>query len=125
MKANMYIKRQDREIYLFILKMYNIYLQKKINMIKLECIHKRGRDVMDQTKTYNSTEFQEQLIAETIEEVADILNDRGYNAINQIVGYLMSGDPGYISSHKEARNKITKFERTEILEVIVKKYLEK
>lgn len=125
MKANMYIKRQDREIYLFILKMYNIYLQKKINMIKLNCIHKRGRDVMDQTKTYNSTEFQEQLIAETIEEVADILNDRGYNAINQIVGYLMSGDPGYISSHKEARNKITKFERTEILEVIVKKYLEK
>ena len=125
MKANMYIKRQDREIYLFILKMYNIYLQKKINMIKLECIHKRGRDVMNQTKTYNSTEFQEQLIAETIEEVADILNDRGYNAINQIVGYLMSGDPGYISSHKEARNKITKFERTEILEVIVKKYLEK
>lgn len=121
----MYIKRQDREIYLFILKMYNIYLQKKINMIKLNCIHKRGRDVMDQTKTYNSTEFQEQLIAETIEEVADILNDRGYNAINQIVGYLMSGDPGYISSHKEARNKITKFERTEILEVIVKKYLEK
>lgn len=78
---------------------------------------------MDQTKTYNSLEFQEELIAQTIKEVADILDERGYNSINQIVGYLMSGDPGYISSHKEARNKITKFERAEILEVLVKKYL--
>ena len=78
---------------------------------------------MDKTKTYNSKDFQEELIAEMIKEVATILDDRGYNAINQIVGYLMSGDPGYISSHKEARNKITKFERTEILEVLVKRYL--
>lgn len=78
---------------------------------------------MDQTKTYNSLDFQEELIAQTIKEVADILDERGYNSINQIVGYLMSGDPGYISSHKEARNKITKFERAEILEVLVKKYL--
>jgi uncharacterized protein (UPF0297 family) len=80
---------------------------------------------MDQTKVYNSSDFQSELIAETIKEVAYILNERGYNAINQIVGYLMSGDPGYISSHKEARNKIMKFDRTEILEVLVRKYLEK
>ena len=92
-------------------------------MIKYRCIHKRGCVIMDKTKTYNSSDFQEELIAETIKEVAIILDDRGYNAINQIVGYLMSGDPGYISSHKEARNKITRFERTEILEVLVKKYL--
>ena len=78
---------------------------------------------MDKTKVYDSSDFQEELIAETIKEVASILDDRGYNAINQIVGYLMSGDPGYISSHKEARNKITKFERTEIIEVLVKRYL--
>ena len=78
---------------------------------------------MDQTKIYDSGEFQNELIAATIKEVADILDERGYNSINQIVGYLMSGDPGYISSHKEARNKITKFERAEILEVLVKKYL--
>ena len=78
---------------------------------------------MDKTKTYNSSDFQEELIAETIKEVATILDDRGYNAINQIVGYLMSGDPGYISSDKDAGNKIMKFERTEILVVLVKKYL--
>ncbi|MBQ9318693.1 MAG: IreB family regulatory phosphoprotein [Bacilli bacterium] len=80
---------------------------------------------MDKTKVYDSSDFQEALIAETIKDVANILEERGYNAINQIVGYLMSGDPGYISSHKEARNKITKFERTEILEVLVKRYLDK
>lgn len=94
-------------------------------MIKLYCIHRKEGMFVDHTKTYNSNEFQEELIAITIKEVADILNERGYNAINQIVGYLMSGDPGYISSHKEARNKITKFERAEVLEVIVKKYLNK
>ena len=79
--------------------------------------------MMDQTKVYDSNEFQSELIAVTIKEVADILDERGYNSINQIVGYLMSGDPGYISSHKEARNKLTKYERSEILEVLVKKYL--
>ena len=78
---------------------------------------------MDQTKIYDANEFQSELIATTIKEVADILDERGYNSINQIVGYLMSGDPGYISIHKDARNKLTKFERSEILEVLVKKYL--
>ena len=74
---------------------------------------------MGQTKIYTSDEFQNALIEETLKDVITILEDRGYNAKNQIVGYLMSGDPGYISSHKEARNKITKFERTKILEVLV------
>ena len=51
--------------------------------------------------------------------------ERGYNPINQLVGYIMSGDPGYISSHKEARNKITKIERNKILEVILREYIKR
>lgn len=78
---------------------------------------------MEETKIYSSDEFQNALIAETIKEVATILEERGYNAKNQIVGYLMSGDPGYISSHKEARNKISQFERTRILEVLVSNFI--
>ncbi len=74
------------------------------------------------TKIYESDTFQEALIGETIREVIEILEERGYNPIDQIVGYLISGDPGYISSHKEARNKITKFDRTKILECLVKNY---
>lgn len=79
---------------------------------------------MDNTKVYNSNDFQNEYISETIKEVADILDERGYNPVNQIVGYLMSGDPGYISSHKEARNKISKIDRTKILEILVENFID-
>ncbi len=79
---------------------------------------------MEDTKVYNSNEFQNEYVSEIINEVANILEDRGYNPVNQIVGYLMSGDPGYISSHKEARNKLTTFDRTKILEILVKDFLD-
>ncbi len=78
---------------------------------------------MDETRVYEASEFQDEMISQVIKEVSQILEERGYNPINQIVGYLMSGDPGYISSHKEARNKLTKFERTKILEILVKDFL--
>jgi len=78
---------------------------------------------MEETKVYQTSDFNNALIADTLREVIEILEERGYNPINQIVGYLMSGDPGYISSHKEARNKILKFERTKILEVLVSQFI--
>ena len=78
---------------------------------------------MDETRVYEASEFQDEMISQVVKEVSQILEERGYNPINQIVGYLMSGDPGYISSHKEARNKLTKFERTKILEILVKDFL--
>ena len=52
------------------------------------------------------------------------LKEKGYNPVNQIVGYLMSGDPGYISSYKASRKKITKIERTKLLTCLVKGFLE-
>jgi len=78
---------------------------------------------MSETKVYETSQFQDEMISQVIKEVSQILEERGYNAINQIVGYLMSGDPGYISSTKEARSKITRFERTKILEVLVRDFL--
>lgn len=78
---------------------------------------------MDETKIYNAEEFNDAVIAQTLKEVAQILEERGYNPINQIVGYLMSGDPGYISSHKEARTKITKYDRAKLTEVILKNFI--
>ena len=78
---------------------------------------------MDETKIYKKEELTDELVDDVIREVVEALKERGYDPTQQIVGYLMSGDPGYISSHKEARNKLTKFERSEILEVLVKKYL--
>ena len=78
---------------------------------------------MEETKIFTTDEIEEALIEETIKEVIEILDERGYNAKNQLIGYLISGDPGYISSHKEARNKITKFDRIRILEVLVDNFI--
>ena len=78
---------------------------------------------MVDTKIYYAEDFDDALIAQTLKDVVEILEERGYNPINQIVGYLMSGDPGYISSHKEARNKITKIDRAKLIEVILKNFI--
>ena len=80
---------------------------------------------MEETKIYSTEEFNDALISDTLKDVIVSLEERGYNPINQIVGYLMSGDPGYISNHKGARTKITKFERTKILEILVKSFIKK
>lgn len=80
---------------------------------------------MEETKVYDSEEFQKAYIADTLKEVASLLEERGYHPVNQIVGYLMSGDPGYISNHKGARKKILKFDRAQLLEVLVSEFLEK
>ena len=64
-------------------------------------------------------------VKEILKEVYDALVEKGYNPINQIVGYLISGDPGYISSYKESRKKICKLERTQLIEVLLRNYLNK
>lgn len=58
-----------------------------------------------------------------ITDVKNAMLEKGYNPVNQIVGYILSGDPTYITSHKGARNIISKIERNELLEEIVKSYL--
>ena len=57
-------------------------------------------------------------------DVFDALKEKGYNPINQVVGYLISGDPAYISSYQGARNKIQQIERDEIIEVLLEKFVE-
>ena len=64
--------------------------------------------------------------AETIiRDVCKAMEEKGYNPINQLVGYLLSGDPAYITSHGDARSKIRKLERDELLEELVRSYLAK
>lgn len=60
---------------------------------------------------------------EILKEVYEALVEKGYNPINQIVGYILSGDPTYITSHRDARNKIRTIERDELLEKMVKDYI--
>lgn len=67
----------------------------------------------------------DQDVNEVLLHVYEALQEKGYHPINQIVGYLLSGDPAYIPRHKDARNIIRKLERDEIIEVLVKSYLNK
>lgn len=77
----------------------------------------------EETQIYNIEEFDDKNVEKILEDVYYALEDRGYNPIKQLVGYLLSGDPGYISSHLEARHKISSLERSKILEAILRKYL--
>ncbi len=78
---------------------------------------------MDMTKIYDLNDFEQGLTKKILKEVYDILKEKGYNPINQIVGYFMSGDPGYITSYKNARNMIMKLDRSKILEVLIKDFI--
>lgn len=75
------------------------------------------------TITFQSVKTEQLNKKEALIEVYKALTDRGYNAIDQIVGYLTSGDPSYITSHNNARAIILKLDRDELLEEILKCYL--
>ena len=75
------------------------------------------------TILFDSREINDAVIKDTIRDAVEALSERGYNPINQLVGYIISGDLGYISSYKEIRNRISKIDRTVLVETILKEYL--
>ncbi len=78
----------------------------------------------DKTMRFNFPEEPfERDVNDVLLQVYEALQEKGYNPINQIVGYLLSGDPAYIPRHRDARNIIRKLERDEIIEELVKSYL--
>ena len=80
---------------------------------------------IDKTMKFNfSDEPYDHNTKEILFTVHEALEEKGYNPINQIVGYLLSGDPAYIPRYKDARNLIRKIERDEVIEELVKFYLE-
>ncbi len=78
---------------------------------------------MYETRLFNVEELETTLVQKTLLEIYDALEERGYNPINQLVGYLLSGDPGYISSYKDSRKKITSLDRAKIIETLLKSYI--
>lgn len=80
---------------------------------------------LDETMKFNfDTELKEE-VKEILTSVHAALVEKGYNPVNQMVGFLLSGDPTYITSYKNARQKMKKVERDEIIEVLLKSYLQK
>ncbi len=84
-----------------------------------------SRDKMNLTETmaYDAKELKKERIKDILHQVDDALKERGYQSVNQISGYLITNDPAYISSHKNARNVIQEVERHEIIEELVRFYL--
>ncbi|EPD08956.1 hypothetical protein Lpp70_02397 [Lacticaseibacillus paracasei subsp. paracasei Lpp70] len=81
--------------------------------------------ILDQTVHFDFRDNNPKNVHETLETVYKALEEKGYNPINQIVGYLISGDPAYIPRYNDARNLIRKHERDEIIEELVRNYLGK
>ncbi|GAB6092412.1 IreB family regulatory phosphoprotein [Furfurilactobacillus curtus] len=77
----------------------------------------------DKTMFFDFDNQQQKDVRETLTTVYQALEEKGYNPINQIVGYLLSGDPAYIPRLNDARNLIRKHERDEIIEELVRAYL--
>lgn len=77
----------------------------------------------DATAVFSVHNEKDQEIKQILKEVYDALKEKGYNPINQIVGYILSEDPTYITTHNGARNKIRRLDRDDILQSVLKYYL--
>lgn len=76
------------------------------------------------TRKFNAAKDKNEQIHYVLTAVYEALKEKGYNPINQIVGYILSEDPTYITNHKSARTLICKIDRDELLQVLVKHYLD-
>lgn len=79
----------------------------------------------ENTSLFKVEELDAEMTRLTLKEVYEALEERGYDPVNQIVGYLISGDPGYISSYKDARNKIQEIDRAKIVEILLVEFYKK
>ena len=77
----------------------------------------------EETVRFRLDDTNKQEINKTLTNVYRSLDEKGYNPINQIVGYVLSGDPAYVPRYNDARNQIRKYERDEIVEELVRYYL--
>ena len=78
---------------------------------------------MNNTQDFKFTLDSAVSVKDILDAVYDAMAEKGYNPVNQIVGYIMSGDPTYITSHKNARSMIMKVERDELVEELLKEYI--
>ena len=79
--------------------------------------------MFDKTMTFSMNDEREIELKRTLTIIYDALLQKGYNPINQIVGYILSEDPTYITTHNNARNLIRQIDRDELLQVLVRSYL--
>ncbi len=81
------------------------------------------KDVTDKTIVFKINDNRDESVRSILTTVYKALEEKGYNPINQIVGYIMSEDPTYITTHNNARSLIRKIDRDDLLEILLKNYL--
>ena len=79
--------------------------------------------IQEPTRAFSIRDEKEYQIRQVLTEVYEALNEKGYNPVNQIVGYILSEDPTYITTYNNARSLIRKIDRDELLQTLVRSYL--
>lgn len=92
-----------------------------VTNVKAEPRH--GASMNNRTQTFSTTDDQDRDIRAIMNAVYNALSEKGYNPINQLVGYLLSEDPTYITNYKNARSLIRKVDRDELLNCLIRYYL--
>lgn len=80
---------------------------------------------IDETTVIDTKSIVDESIKKELEEIFNDLVERGYEPIKQMVAYLISGDPGYISAYKDCRNRILKYTREDIIEIMLSNFIKK
>ena len=88
-------------------------------------MRKEGSAMLDKTMTFSIGDDKVQEMKQILTTVYDALREKGYNPINQIVGYILSEDPTYITTHNNARSLICRLDRDELLQELLTSYLDK
>ena len=105
---------------------FALNFQKEYSKLLLDYIWGRGTmKKLENTQYFKIQSDQELKVGEILQLVYQAMTEKGYDPVNQIVGYIMSGDPTYITSHKGARSLIMKVERDELVEELLRVYIDK
>ena len=105
---------------------FALNFQKEYSKLLLDYIWGRGTmKKLENTQYFKIQSDQELKVGEILQLVYQAMTEKGYDPVNQIVGYIMSGDPTYITSHNGARSLIMKVERDELVEELLRVYVDK
>ena len=105
---------------------YELNFQKEYSKLLLDYIWGRGTmKKLENTQYFKIQSDQELKVGDVLQLVYQAMTEKGYDPVNQIVGYIMSGDPTYITSHNGARSLIMKVERDELVEELLRVYVDK
>ena len=123
MQIHIKIIQLAKKLFLFSFYIIFYYLQNQKNVLKYYIKIRRDEQMFDNTQKFVLKKDQDDEMKFILTEIYDALKSKGYNPISQIVGYILSEDPTYITNHNNARSLVRKLDRDELLHTLVRHYL--